>query len=156
LLDGLLLFALLGLLGILLLSELVVVDLFHLEYMSVHDSSHVRIICSLVIMRQQLGAFIVAEAILQVELKLEVVLVLLVSPTLLVDLAQGRLEEMLAVEGEHFRIVGLWEARIPLLGKLDISLGKLTNELVVQVKPVIHAVVADNRHLGSNDGINDQ
>lgn len=122
-------------------------NLLVLEDVSEGDSCHVGIVGSLVVVREQGLTIVVTALVLSVVAAFEIVFEFVVIDTLLVDLPQARIVKCLRVVGEHLRVVGVREATAPFLGELEVSLGEGPNELVVQVEPIVHAVVADDRLL---------
>ena len=78
-------------------------------------------------------ALVVAACILSVEAPLQIALKLVVIGAFLVHLAQTGIVEGFGVVGQHFGVISEGETRVPLLGKLDVRLGKRSNKLIVQV-----------------------
>jgi hypothetical protein len=84
------------------------------------------------------------------------VLELLIIGDLVVQSTQTRLEEGLRVESQHLGVEGVRESSIPLLGKLDVGRWQSPNELIVQVDPIIHAVVPNEWLFRINHGLDHQ
>ena len=81
-----------------------------------------RVISRLMVVAERFGPLVVIAAILQVEDKVEVAPDAWVPHALLVDLAQTGAIELPALEAEHFVVVGLWEAFVPLSDELCVGL----------------------------------
>ena len=101
------------------------------------------IVSCFVIMRVKFSAFIVREPISCIVGKLQAVGVVLVSGAFFVDNAETSLKEMLRVGSEDFSVVSLRELLVPVSDELSVSLRQCAYELVVDVDPVVHAVVAN-------------
>ena len=82
------------------------------------DTSHVGVIGSLVIVREQGLSIIVAALVLCVKAPAQVVLKLVVIYTLFVDLAKRSVVKCLGVVGQNFCVVGIRKSRVPFLGEL--------------------------------------
>ena len=123
----------------------------------VHEyySSHVCVVGCLVVVRKQGLPCVVAAMILSIILAAQVALELIILCTLLVDLAKRGVVESFGVVGQHFSVVCEGEAGVPFLSELQIRLWQRSNKLVIQVNPIVHAVVTNNRLFGLNHGLND-
>ena len=108
------------------------------------DSCHVCIVSSLVIVGEQRLSLIVAALVLSVKAALQVTFELVIVDALIVHLTQTRVVKGLRVVGQYLRVVHEGEARVPLVRELNVRLGKGADKLVVQVDPVIHAIVSND------------
>ena len=127
-----------------------------LEDVHEDDTGHVGIVSRLVIVRQQGLPIVVVTLVLRVESPPQITLELVIVYALFVHLPQRRIVEGSRVVGEHFGVVGEGEARVPLLRKLDVGFWQGSNELVVQIEPVVHAVVPNHWFFGLDHGLDDQ
>lgn len=105
------------------------------------------IVCSLMVVTQHLGALIVAAAIRCIEPKLAEVFKFCVICALIKQITQGRSTKLPTLISKYFIVKSLREVLQPLGSKLLKSLRQLPYELIVDVEPVIHAVVAHDRLL---------
>ena len=76
--------------------------------------------------------------------------------TLLIDLPKTSIVECFRIVRQDLRVVCIRKTRVPFLGKLYVRLGKRGNELVVQIEPIIHAVVPNHWFFGFNHRLYDQ
>lgn len=120
------------------------------------DSCHVGVVRGLVIVRQQGLPIVVVTLVFGVEAPPQVPFELVIVNALFVDLSQRGVVEGSRVVSQHFCVVGEGEARIPLLRELDVGLREWTNELVVEVKPVVHAIVPNHGLFGLDHGLYDE
>ena len=127
-----------------------------LQDVSEYDSSHMGIVCSLMIVRQQGLALVIRTLVLRVEAPAEIALELVIIGALLIDLAQACVVECLRVVGQDFRVVGEGEALVPLPREFDKGLGQWSDELIVKVEPIIHAVVPNDRLFGFDHRLHDE
>ena len=107
-------------------------------------------------MTQHVLALVVGALMLRVKSASKVRAEFAVFRTLLINLSKTSVVKCFRIVSQHLRIVSIWEARIPLLGKLKVRLRKRCDELVVQIEPVIHAVVPNYRFFGFNHCLYDQ
>ena len=114
------------------------------------------IVCSLMIVRQQGLALVIRTLVLRVEAPAEIALELVIIGALLIDLAQACVVECLRVVGQDFRVVGEGEALVPLPREFDKGLGQWSDELIVKVEPIIHAVVPNDRLFGFDHRLHDE
>lgn len=131
-------------------------NLLILDNVRKHNSSHVCIVSSLMVMGKELLAIVVFKIFGKIELHFQVMSEFFITCNLLIECSQACLIECLRVEGKDFVIVGQRETVVPLLGELDVGLGKLAYELVVHVDPVIHAVVSNQGFFSINHGLDHQ
>ena len=131
-------------------------NLLVLEYVGESYASHVGVVGCLVVVRQHGLSLVVCALVFSVEAPAQVTLELVVVDALVVHLTQRRVVESFRVVGQNLRVVSVRETTAPLLGELQICLWKRANELVVNVDPVVHAVVSNNGLLGLNHCLDNQ
>ena len=134
----------------------VLFDLLVLEQVHVDHASHVCVVGSLVIVRQQSSTIVVCASILRVESPLQVTFEFVVVGHLFVDLPQTGVVKCLRVVREYLSVVSVGELRVPLLRELEISLWQRPHKLIVHIQPVVHAVVSDDRLFSLNHCLNDK
>ena len=61
---------------------------------------------------------------------------------------------MLRVSSEDFSVVSLRELGVPVSNKFSVSFRQFAYELVVDVHPVVHAIVANQRLFELDHGFN--
>ena len=120
------------------------------------DASHVGIVCSLVIVREQSLPLVIAALVLSVKAPPQIAFELVVICAFLVHLAKRGVVKGARIVCQDLRIVRERESCIPLFCKLKERLRKRADELIVQIEPVIHAIVSDDWLLCLNHSLDDK
>lgn len=96
-------------------------------------------------MTQHPCTFIVGKTVLKVKFKAKVLFVAIIGCDFFEEITKCRFKESLAVESQNFVVKCVWELFVPVLDEFLIGFRQLCDKLIVAVKPIIHAVVADKR-----------
>lgn len=118
-----------------------------------YDTGHVRIVGCLVIVRKQSLSIIVRALVFCVKTPTQIVLKLVIVGALFIYLSERRVIECLRVRCDHFGVVGMREEIVPFLTKFSVSFRQRRNELIVEIEPIVHAVVTDNWLFGVYHGL---
>ena len=101
-------------------------------------------------MTEHILALIVGALMLRIKTASKVGAEFAVLRTLLIDLPKTSIVKCFRIVSQHLCVKSIGEARVPFLRKLKVRLRERCNELVVQIEPVIHAVVPNYRFFGFN------
>jgi hypothetical protein len=107
-------------------------------------------------MRQEFLAVVVPHTMLQVKAKLQKRFVILVSGALLINNSECCFEKVPRILTQNFVVIGKRELLMPVFYELLISVRKFSNELVVNIDPIKHAIVANNRLFSLNYALHDK
>jgi len=123
------------------------VELFELQNVREHEASHVRVIRSFMVVGEGGFTHIVAEAVLLIVLKPKIVFEFVVLTAFLVLVAKRSLVESHRLECKHFRVESKWESIVPIFDKLSVGRWQRSHKLVIEVDPVVHWVLTNQRFL---------
>ena len=125
---------------------------------NVHEcySSHMCIVCSLMVVRKCSLPLIVGTMVFLVKSTFQIVLELVVISAFFHDLIQAGKVKRFWRCCQSFCIICVRESWVPFLHELQVCFWEWSNKLVVEVKPIVHAVVSNDRLLCVYHGFYDE
>ena len=133
--------------------EASILDFFVLQDVSENHSGHVGIVRSFVVVRQKSLALVIRTLVLRIKAPSKIALELFIIDAFFIHLTQACVVKCLRVVSQNFRIVCVGEQIVPLLGKLDERIRQRCDELIVEVEPIVHAVMSDHGLFRLNHGL---
>ena len=107
-------------------------------------SSHVCIICCLMIIWKKRWTFIIYKSIFQIKFKINYINKSFILLAFLKDISKISFSKIFSLKRKNFCIIYSWKFFMPFCYKFFISLRQWSNKLIVKINYVIHHIVSNS------------